>query len=149
MTPPSNSLGEIIKRLESASGPDRELDALICCIAERPRAIRWYWTGATGMPRQLPDDWDLLKGGMGSASIRAMAPSYTASIDAALTLVPDNWTRAVDATMPEAGIEVALHRIPSPNRRGSRKVIGDHACEAIAICIAALKTRARILVDGR
>lgn len=67
---------------------------------------------------------------------RARAPQWTASIDAALALVPDGWTRAVDATAPELGVDVQLF----PPADGS-EVVGSHKHETLALCIAALRAR--------
>lgn len=64
------------------------------------------------------------------------APRYTASLDAAMTLIPKGWTRDVDATAPECGIDVTLHG------KGSVLNRATHDSEPIATCIAALLSRA-------
>lgn len=66
---------DLITRLESADGPDRELDCRIWC------AMR----GA---------DFDLYSQVVPNFN-EWQAPRYTASIDAALTLVPEGWKWAV------------------------------------------------------
>lgn len=65
--------------------------------------------------------------------------NYTGSIDTALSLVPDGWTRAVDATCPEAGIDVEFFP-PWDNV----SVKGTHEIEAIATCISAIKARCAV-----
>jgi hypothetical protein len=106
-------MNDLIARLEKATGPDRALEADIaaaCAPTDDPREAA-FLNG-----RDYPD-------------------LYTSSIDAALTLVPEGWTRSVDATAPEMGIDVDL--FPKTGY-----VRGSHLIEAIATCIAALKARA-------
>lgn len=101
---------ELIERLEKATGPDREFDEAIARLAG------WYIDG----------------GGYTSA------PRFTASIDAALTLVPKgfNWSLG---SMGGKGFKADLHHI----ERGFGPVcIGVTA--PIAICIAAIKARAAL-----
>lgn len=101
---------ELIAALELATVPDRELDAEIDQLA--------YENGWRSERIMTPD----------------RTPPYTASIDAALTLVPDDmgwmvtWVGArvwhhLEGFALNDGIEVS-HKIP-----------------AIALCIAALKAR--------
>lgn len=123
--------GRLIARLEKATGPDRELDGLIFRAIDEQPGDRWQQFavgegGADVWYRECRDE----KGAYISPSF------YTASIDAALALVPDgldwdvSWVGGVysgcvgfDAT---ADIDV----------RG--------ATPAIALCIAALKARAAL-----
>ncbi len=109
-------LSKIIERLEKATGPDRALDeAIFEAVHGRKRHISTF---------EQVDPSETL-------------PPYTSSVDAALTLVPEGWTRAVDATAPEMGIDVDLYPEP-PGIVGTR---GAHNSESIATCIAALKAR--------
>lgn len=116
---------ELIAALEKAEGPSRELDAWI-----------YVWCGG-------PDDeWaartliaDVIsKGG----TITDLKP-YTASLDAAMSLVPEGWTRAVDATAPELVITVCLYAPSSMGRAPDVKA--DHKSEAVATIISALRAR--------
>lgn len=129
---------ELIAALEAATGPDRELDARILIAADRKRALRLYWTGATGIPRDLPDDWNMLKGGLGSASIRAMAPEYTSSVDASLTLVPEGYLPEITSGKYDGTPHYSMLLWASKDR--GQNIVG-HNSLAIAICIAALKAR--------
>ena len=86
-------LSTLKTRLESASGPDRELDRVI------HQRVRGFYPD--DLPNTIPD--------IGSPT--AQFPTYTASVDAALDLVErrkPGATYSVDATVPEAGIDVDL-----------------------------------------
>jgi len=101
---------ELIAALEAAEGPSRRLDELIDC------EVNWC--------APMPDS--------------AEPPHYTASIDAALTLVPGGF-QAFCLTVTEAP-ENPRHKcgvvIAHPFSRDS-----FGATPAIALCIAALKAR--------
>ena len=74
---------DLIERLEKATGPDRELDAAIW-LATTPGATRRQWSythTATGMDCDVDETRD-------SAGALITVPEYTASLDAALTLMP-------------------------------------------------------------
>ena len=78
-------MNNLIDKLEQADGPDRELDAEIArgigwgCVMQDPQAdhewICWH-------ERYRCGSWIVL-------------PNYTASIDAAMTLVPEGWNKAM------------------------------------------------------
>lgn len=116
-------MNDLIERIEAASGPDRELDAEIAREIGRipPHA------GYAAM-----DDvaWDR---GLGYS-----VPAYTTSIDAALTLVPEGWT-----IFHFGG---PFNDSPSHATVAGGQPIafceGDGATPALAICAAALKSRA-------
>lgn len=95
------TMNDLITRLESADGPDRELDAMI---------------------------QHRITSGVGCGAAQD-APRYTASIDAALTLVPDGWDWEL---YPR---EAALIH---PDLPGA-DVFADAATPALALCIAALR----------
>lgn len=118
---------DLLARLERATGPDRELDrdiAMACgwrCKTPDGATTLYWRRGNYSWTREDNDH----------------PPLYTASFDAALTLVPEGWTRAVDATAPECRIDVDLFE---PGSHGAQ-VRGTHDSEPIATCIAALKAR--------
>lgn len=100
---------ELIAAMEKASGPSRELDWGI---------HEWVWgVAAPRMERMEP-------------------PSYTASIDAALTLVPEGYDWMV--------FSVNGFNQANCGPTNSFDDVGDQkaATHAIALCIAALKARA-------
>ena len=132
MSSDTDALSALIARLEKAEGPSRELDAEIALAAGWTRIedicgdgtrLGWIWTAP-------------IKHGVG-----ALLPRFSASLDAALTLVPEGWTRAVDATAPECGIKVDLF----DETDVCEPVSGDHKSEPIATVIAALKARLALL----
>ena len=110
---------ELIAALERAEGPSRELDY-------------WCWWRSTDVLRHddpEPDD-------VAEDIRRDIMPRYTASIDAALSLVPDGWHWAVSW----GGVHLWRHfeDYPIPGTG----IIVQHKTPAIALCIAALKARA-------
>lgn len=137
---------DLIERLEKATGPDRELDAAIYVVTGlRPKDLQrlgyevelWaergnvFWRGGT--VTQGP----AFKSG-------ETFPAYTASLDSALTLVPDFINRrwyAADSDSESDGKPVAsvFHPADVMSGRIPRSV---GATPAIALCIAALKARA-------
>lgn len=116
-------LDDLIARLEKATGPDRALDIAIYKIVRNGRAT----------------NHDMLTPEQRESHFAGCAPTYTASIDAALTLLPDDdhhWKAGYskhvrhnaevrDLMHPHKGVFVGEH---------------DHS-RAIALCIAALKAR--------
>lgn len=98
----------LIDQLRQATEPTRELDALIW----------WHCVGKA-------DGWEY------DGQVRK---SYTTSTDAALTLIPDGWTRVIDNT---GGVEIVELYPPDDDR--FRIVRGVSAHLAIAVCIAALE----------
>lgn len=116
----------LIKQLEKATGPDEDLDEAIACLIAPPHPKH-------GKPI-----------GMINAS------RYTASIDAALTLVPEGWQWQISNRAPEPHIGRAYLNnrelintgrgglTPNPKYRGAEVTA---ATPVIALCIAALKAR--------
>lgn len=100
---------DLLEQLLKSPGPDRELDNAIWATLDQP----------------LPDDpveWP---------------PRYTASVDAAMTLIPDGhrWRCGYSKHVPHVA-EV----IDYQTHRGA--FIGEcDSTRAIALCIAALKSR--------
>ena len=69
-------------------------------------------------------------------------PAYTASIDAALTLVPEGWLRYV--ADDENGVHACVWQKRMPWQGGKIQAgCLKAATPAIALCIAALKARAQ------
>lgn len=64
-------------------------------------------------------------------------PRYTESISDALKLLPRGWGRSVDATLPDAGIDVRVYP-PGPHKDG-KLINGDHMLESVATLIAVVK----------
>ena len=128
MTP---TLDDLIARLETAMGPSRELDALI------HRHVVMDDEGVVG--GLCAEGWVC---GVGENPTRS--PLYTASLDAALTLVPKGCD--VNLRIGYAGDYVGasvVHSIPGKvvigTTRGKCERLDGHA--ALALCIAALRAR--------
>lgn len=118
------TMDDIIARLEKATGPDRELDGDISeAIGFSPVDYR------RGEPRWASMYWFQLSDRVDPWP----CPPYTASIDAALTLVPEGADWNVGANPPSADIA----------HRAERWMTDEcfSATPAIALCIAALKAR--------
>ena len=120
------TITELITALEKATGPSRELDCFIALAAGRARgvALRDMQTGPT----------DSQKSWMASSVVQKGAwfhpERYTASIDAALTLVPEGWEW-----------ELAWNNNMAYATFGIAPIEGESPSLAIALCIAALKAR--------
>lgn len=120
---------ELIAALEKATGPDRELDADIVRVAFNA-GVTWRSTQYTmevfpAVHWEAPHPY---------AGMSEPVPAYTASIDAALALVPDGhqsviWTAGGADVFPATP---GLHAYDTTYA----------ATPAIALCIAALRARA-------
>ena len=117
---------ELIAALEAATGPSRELDWWVW----------WYGksTEATA-PNPRPPGEEYIRDSLEANN----SPRYTASIDAALTLVPKGWMVELWTAQPTDterwNSRVAAYYHPN------HKYYGENAYTAIALCIAALKAR--------
>ena len=126
---------ELIAALEKSTGPDRELDCQIAVAVKGGRII-WVTDGNTG--EKYPVRVYPGKQGGPATELQASIPLYTASIDAAITLVPQGWY-CVEILRDNEGEWVPrLHQ----NNRGLLSAHANHPRLSIALCIAALKSRA-------
>lgn len=148
MTSPSNTedVGTLIARLREATGASKEFDRAIAkqygWHRVEPRHSRQRsgaWIAPEDFIGVMSDGSPILDSLHGTTMHRDV-PDYTASIDAALTLVPDN----VWLEIKTAGVT------PGPNERlypvveyGANDA--DHTVQArtipLALCIAALLAR--------
>jgi hypothetical protein len=132
----SMSLDELAELCEAASGPDRELDALIdaatakgrwaphCEVAPSPTKGRvQYRTRGDSLALWHEQD----------------ARSFTASLDAAMTLVPDGWDWSVGTCGNGRGGHAFMRR---PDGMGlDHEIENDAATPALALAAAALRAR--------
>ena len=89
----------LIEQVEQATGPDRELDAAITRLVSIPadaEEVRWSPRGEMRELRGRVFDG----GGWGDEWWEV--PTYTASLDAAVSLVPSGWGWAIKAKMEGA-----------------------------------------------
>ena len=106
------ALDELISRLDAATGPDGELDLAIKRVCSAPDSPFY------------------------------VARHYTASIDAALTLVPDEWTAwKIRSWGRKTHFHVELTRFDETTGSEEMKE-GSGPTPALALCITALKARA-------
>lgn len=112
----------LIARLESADGPSRELD---WAIAE---SLGWTRCQVGQVIACYAP---------GDPHMKAGAPRYTASIDAALTLVPEGWHMSVNTTVGALLQGSAAVR----DRDGGPSFASAASTPALALAAAALKAR--------
>ena len=127
-------MDELLKRLEDAGCGSRELDAEIAMAFGVEYRTRRTRSGVNKGREWLVDSY----GGIQEWSHHP--PAYTTSLDAALTLVPERWTTASDASAPECGIDWELFE-PRRVIDGARRIKGTGTTHALALCIAALRAR--------
>lgn len=102
---------DLIRRLEAATGPDRELDWYIALL---------HFGGRYNVPHQMP--------------------RYTGSIDAALTLLPEEWSKWWNLGRGVVSVFGAVIR--RYEGQAYTELFGNAATAPAAMCIAALRARA-------
>lgn len=123
---------KLAARCEAADGPDRELDAEIC------RAL-----GLGGGNPIIASGMEGWLVGSETNPNPVKAPAYTASIDAAMQLVPEEgsgWPQVIYRG-PNPNNPPSFHRVELWLKTGAER--GRHPTSfALALCAAALKARA-------
>ena len=125
---------ELIERLEKAEGPDAELDKCIMMAVDYKEYERRWWAAR---PDDIAARYMSKDQQKQMAEDNWIAPPYTASIDAALTLAPEGLDWRID-TM--TGLPGAI--VCQPNAWFSHKTaprMHHGKSPALALCIAALK----------
>jgi len=115
-------LEELALRCVEASGPDRKLDALIASV--------------TGWQDVRGEGYGVWRGIRPTRSRRETVLRFTASLDAAMTLVPEGWRFVID----NDGCHCRMTR---RSRQGS-DIYGFAGSMALALCAAALRARAQL-----
>jgi hypothetical protein len=125
-----DDMDELIKRLEAAGGPARELDRDIALAVG-------YRFGPTPS-KQWDEDWPDIFDPAGNEV--PLLPSFTESIDAAATLVPEGyiWDVTSTGTAWADCMDGDLDQF----------VGSKGATPAIALCIAALRARTTTTGEG-
>jgi hypothetical protein len=124
---------DLATRCEQAEGPDRSLDTEIArslgwgCVMQDPQAgLRWYcWKEF-----YRSGDWISL-------------PNYTASLDAALTLVPEGWRLRQMAFSAPCADDRKWHLNLHGGKVGEETFVGRGSSPALALCAAALRAHAK------
>jgi hypothetical protein len=128
----------LIERLRKSSGPDRHLDALIW-LSDKPQGQR----DACLIHLNCDIEWTCAKDGYLNWRQTYTPPAYTASLDAALTLVPEDWRVNDMCETEDRRWNVSLWRERVPEEAHPQVInAGDlNSSAAIGICIAALLAR--------
>jgi hypothetical protein len=118
----ADELEALADRCKTATGPDRDLD---CAIAA---AVGWREIELPHGSRYCisPDGRECSHG------LIAYAPRFTASLDAAMTLVPEGWWWVADGHA-----RASLFREDAADQ-----IISKAATPSLALCSAALRARA-------
>jgi hypothetical protein len=127
-------LQDLLAHVEKTDGPDRELDADLWWTFDHGPASTCFNNGALGLPRQLPATLPI-PAGLGRAGVQAMAPAYSASLDATLRLVErvlPGWGWSV-GNVAQGGHAYLMRDA------GATLVGGAAASPAIALLVAMLK----------
>jgi hypothetical protein len=127
----------LIERLQAAKGPDPLLDG----------DIGWEiggWINEGGFWRRHK-----VTGKRERFTYRDW-PLYTRSIDAALTLVPEGmwWLVGCGQMKPTEPLYGAQIRKPGFSTGGQVVSEAEHSCMAITLCIAALRARLSLQIEG-
>jgi hypothetical protein len=131
------NLLKLAERCEQATGPDRELDALIAgregaLVADTRdcdgNSVTCVWPGG----KFRSGEWFIL-------------PAYTASLDAAMMLVPEDhnlnvWTHRTKESTAGASV--------THNEDGKGPTVFKCATPVLALCAAALRARAAAIPEA-
>ena len=121
-------------RVEQAQGPDREIELAIFRLLN-PQYAGPEWKPYAGGLRHVNDGSDART----PPDPRTAAPRWTASLDAALTLVPEGWRWAVHGGPWTRGPHATLL---APTYVSKSDQTADAATPALALIAAALRARA-------
>ena len=132
------TLPELIKALEDATGPNRELDIAIMS-ALCPLSEPFMLIGPMGVYTKLPQAWGSTGLCVKDNTHQVEAPKVTASVDAAIALcervLPD-WVWGIS----KIGHALLYEKTDSEKGYGE-KIKVDHPVPAIALCLAVLRAR--------
>lgn len=126
-------INELITRLQGLTEPCRECDAALFNVSTHlhyPEPMEAYDNIA--LSRYLPRSrWRCKPKGADAKETDERLPKFTASIDAALTLVPDNYNFSLDRLR-------VIYLVSVSARLAKKAYASEHKSLPIAICIAAL-----------
>ena len=125
----SDTLIELAARCEAATGPDRDLDRAIARLHVEAILVKHGEKQASEIAVHMID-----------ARLDADMDAYTASLDAAMTLLDPAWFFHVSRFSPESDGRGQAHVYP--NRGLGDDYEGEAATPALALCAAALRARA-------
>ena len=129
----------LAQRCEQATGMDRRLDAEIDCLARfpdlRPAELDDHKEYQRGFPPHAGNIW--------CPTGFLLAPSYTDSVDAALTLVPEGMRPSVGQNVHHGYWHAFVQSIvdSTPHQLGGAV---SNTSGALALCAAALRAPAQM-----
>lgn len=140
-----SDLLELASRVEALEGPSREVDAEIAAsVRYFPKGVGFVWQAGLTPNRPEPSRVECCTS-LDTGGPHYAAPTYTASLDVALTLVPETMA-LVDLTLswepPEPGVWPAVSvRWYPPHKSGPdwHALTVTAATPALALCAAALR----------
>lgn len=133
------TLLSLADRVEAASGPDRELDGEIDRLLHNRPKDGDYCEKENALWR-VKDAWSgLLVRTDGFARGSFCAREYTASLDAALTLVPEGVAWTLDGGNPSCYDSASLGPIPASGELLNPLWFGNAATPALALAAASLR----------
>ena len=129
----ADELRALAERVQALDGPDREVDARICAAVNTEGYVRPQLHVTTG-------DWFCMLDAAAGRPLDFIAPpAFTASLDAAMTLVPDGWL-TLKAQQDLDGAE--WHWTIYPAFNSNRSVWAQAGSAPLALTAAALLARA-------
>ena len=139
MTADAAEIVRLAERVEQATGPDRELDALVAATTIRNLAATSFKTLQGWADIAVREKWSVRR--------------FTASLDAAMTLVPEGWGWMVSQPNAKAlasGLLKERTPVMGEVQYGcDQRYAVAAATPALALCAAALRARAAsTLSDG-
>ena len=138
------TVDELADACEKATGPDRELDGKIAALCFNAEVQRL----SIGPGYRHEEVCTIDRSS--AAPLSKPVARYTASLDAALTLVPDGAGAVGELFKIESWNNQSAH---PPHVMASAWVVGARrayaATPALALCAAALRSHARMKEDGR
>lgn len=136
-------LTDLISKLEAAEGPSRELDADIheavglCAHREQE-----YYCVEDG--NDVDSGYTCKRCGKDMYGRSGDVKLYTASLDAALTLVPEGWGWTIERDDLCASVSLWFDANGEDREAGA-----THAHPAISLCIASLRARQALAAPAR
>jgi hypothetical protein len=136
---------ELIERLEKATGPDRGIDCLITAALFDPLVMTNPGNHKGEGVERKPLSAVIADGFPVSADLASIvgSPAYTASIDAALSLLEDGWEYSISTLYGLADVELPLNDT-TVNPIHVRRLDGN---VTLALVEAALRAREAMKPD--
>lgn len=133
---PADNIRGLIERIEASSEGSRELDVAIGLAVGGFFIAEPRWPGAEPMIGYVDSDGSRVEPGNGAQD--SLVPRYTASIDAAATLVPDGWYwRAGHGVLWPGWAHLNRKHPDHCDRDDEHSAHGE--TPALALCAASLK----------